>query len=121
MPRARHGVAAHKRRKKILKKAEGYWGGRHRLYTVARDSVKRAMAYATRDRKVRKRDFRRLWVTRINAACRAEGLSYSKLMKGLKEAKVTLDRKILADLALHDAGAFQELVELAKHSGGKSS
>ena len=120
MPRARHGVAALKRRKRILKKAEGYWGGRHRLYTVARDSVKRAMAYATRDRKVRKRDFRRLWITRINAACRSEGLSYSKLMKGLKVAKVGLDRKILADLAVNDAGTFQELVQLAKGSGAKN-
>ena len=118
MPRARHGVSAHRKRRKILKKAEGYWGGRHRLYTVARDSVKRAMAYATRDRKVRKRDFRRLWVVRINAACRAQGLSYSVFMKGLKEAKVTLDRKVLADLAVHDTGTFQELVTLAKNSKG---
>lgn len=120
MPRARHGVAALKRRKRLFKKAEGYWGGRHRLYTVARDSVKRAMAYATRDRKVRKRDFRRLWVTRINAACRAEGVSYSKLIKGLKSAKVGLDRKVLAEIAVNDAGAFQELVQLAKSSGAKS-
>lgn len=116
MPRARHGVAALKRRKKILKQAEGYWGGRHRLYTVARDSVKRGMAYATRDRKVRKRDFRRLWIVRINAACRNAGLSYSVLMKGLKEAKVALDRKVLADIAMQDSGTFQELVQLAKSS-----
>lgn len=120
MPRARHGVAALKRRKRVLKKAKGYWGGRHRLYTVARDSVKRAMAYATRDRKVRKRDFRRLWVTRINAACRAEGVSYSKLIMGLKSAKVGLDRKVLAEIAVNDAGAFQELVQLAKSSGSKN-
>lgn len=118
MPRARHGVSAHRKRKKILKKAEGYWGGRHRLYTVARDSVKRAMAYATRDRKVRKRDFRRLWITRINAACRAQGVSYSLFVKGLKVAKVDLDRKVLADIAVHDSGTFQELVTLAKNSKG---
>ncbi|MBI4436741.1 MAG: 50S ribosomal protein L20 [Candidatus Omnitrophica bacterium] len=116
MPRARHGVTAHKKRRKYLKQAEGTWGGRHRLYTVARDTVKRSMAYATRDRKTRKRDFRRLWVVRINAACRAEGLSYSNFIKGLKEAKVSLDRKVLADIALHDAGAFQELVKTAKAS-----
>ena len=118
MPRVRHGVAALRRRKKILKQAEGYWGGRHRLYTVARDSVKRAMAYATRDRKTRKRDFRRLWVARINAACRAQGLSYSTLIKGLKDAKVGLDRKVLADIAVHDTSAFQELVTLVKAGGG---
>lgn len=118
MPRARHGAHALKRRKKILKRAKGFWGGRHRLYTVARDSVKRAMAFATRDRKVRKREFRKLWVVRINAACRAEGVSYSALMKGLKEAKVALDRKILADLAVNDSGAFQELVKLVKNSKG---
>ena len=116
MPRARHGVAAHQKRRKVLKRAEGTWGGRHRLYTVARDTVKRSMAFATRDRKVRKRDFRRLWVVRINAACRAEGLSYSNFIKGLKEAKVGLDRKVLAEIALHDAEAFQELVKTAKAS-----
>ena len=117
MPRARHGVAALKRRKRIFKRAKGFWGGRHRLYTVARDSVKRAMAYATRDRKVRKRDFRKLWVTRINAACRAEGFSYSLLIKGLKGAHVAIDRKILADIAVNDTAAFQELIQLAKGKG----
>lgn len=119
MPRVRHSVAGRRRRKRVLKQAKGYWGGRHRLYTVARDAVTRGMAYATRDRKVRKRDFRRLWVVRINAACRAHGLSYSKLIKGLKSAKVALDRKILADIALHDTGAFQKLVQLAKSPKGK--
>jgi len=114
MPRARHGVAGRKKRRKYLKLAEGTWGGRHRLYTVARDTVKRGWAFATRDRKVRKRDFRRLWIVRLNAACRAQGVSYSVFMKGLKTAKVVLDRKILADIALHDAGTFQELVQLAK-------
>ena len=117
MPRARHGVAALKRRKRVFKRAKGFWGGRHRLYTVARDSVKRAMAYATRDRKVRKRDFRKLWVTRINAACRAEGFSYSLFIKGLKGADVAIDRKILSDIAVNDTAAFQELIQLAKGKG----
>ncbi|MFH1857730.1 MAG: 50S ribosomal protein L20 [Candidatus Omnitrophota bacterium] len=120
MPKAHHGVASRRRRKGFIKQAKGFWGGRRRLYTVARDSVMRSMAYATRDRKVRKRDFRRLWVVRISAACRAHGITYSKLIKGLKEAKVALDRKILADMALHDTNAFQKLVELAKNpSGGR--
>ena len=119
MPRVRHGVAGQKRRKKFLKKAKGYWGGRSRLYVVAREAVKRSLAYASRDRKVRKRDFRKLWTVRINAACRAYGLTYSRFMKGLKEAKVGLDRKQLAHLAVHDAPVFQELVELAKGNSKK--
>jgi len=114
MPRARHGVAAHRRHKKVLKRAKGNVGGRRRLHTVAKDTVRRSLAYATRDRKARKRDFRRLWITRIQAACQIEDFSYSKLIKGLKSAKVSLDRKILADIALHDTHAFQELVQLAK-------
>ena len=119
MPRVRHGVAGQKRRKKFLKKAKGYWGGRSRLYVVAREAVKRSLAYASRDRKVRKRDFRKLWTVRINAACRAHGLTYSRFIKGLKEAKVGLDRKQLAHLAVHDAPVFQELVELAKGNSKK--
>ena len=114
MPRVRHGAAGLKRRKRVLKRAKGYWGGRSRLYVVARETVKRALAYASRDRKVRKRVFRRLWTVRINAACRAQGLSYSRFIQGLKKAKVELDRKQLADLAVNDATTFQELVELAK-------
>lgn len=114
MPRVKHVVAGRKRRKRFVKRAKGYWGGRSRLYVVARETVKRAMAFASRDRKVRKREFRRLWTVRINAACRAHGLPYSRFMKGLKEAKVGLDRKQLAELAVHDAPAFEELVQLAK-------
>ncbi len=118
MPRVRHGVAKRRRKKRVFKQAKGYWGGRHRLYTVADDTVTRSLVYATRDRKTRKRDFRRLWVARINAACRNEGLSYSRLIKGLKEAKIALDRKILADIALNDSGTFQQLVQLAKGARG---
>lgn len=114
MPRVRHGVAGRKRRKRFIKKAKGYFLGRSKLYVAARETVKRSLAFASRDRKVRKREFRRLWTIRINAACRAQGLTYSRFMKGLKEAKVGLDRKQLANLAVQDAPAFQELVELAK-------
>ncbi len=119
MARVRHGVAGQKRRKRFLKKAKGYWGGRSKLYVVAREAVKRSLAYASRDRKVRKREFRKLWTIRINAACRAHGVTYSRFMKGLKDAKVGLDRKQLAHLAVHDAPVFQELVELAKGNSGK--
>lgn len=114
MARVRHGVAGRKRRRRFLKKAKGYWGGRSKLYVVAREAIKRSLAYATRDRKVKKREFRKLWTIRINAACRSHGLTYSRFMKGLKDAKVGLDRKQLADLAVHDAPVFQELVQLAK-------
>ena len=121
MPRVRHGVAGHKRRKRLIKKAKGYFLGRSKLYVVARETVKRAMAFASRDRKLRKREFRRLWTVRINAACRAHGFTYSRFIKGLKEAKVGLDRKQLAHLAVHDAPVFQELVQLAKACPGGSS
>lgn len=117
MPRARHGVASRKRRKGFLKKAKGFRARRHTVYTIARDSVKRSLAYASRDRKVRKREFRRLWTIRINAACRAQGLPYSRFIQGLKKAKVGLDRKQLAALAVQDASTFQELVALAKKTG----
>jgi large subunit ribosomal protein L20 len=113
MPRARSAVASHARRKKILKRARGYYGGRSRLYRTAKESVQRGLAYAYAHRRRRKRDFRRLWITRINAAARLYGLSYSLFMSGLKRAGVILDRKILADMAVRDKEGFAKLAELA--------
>ena len=118
MQRVKGGPKTRARRKKVLKMAKGYVGGRSRLYRSAVDAVHRALAYAYRDRRARKRDFRRLWITRINAAARAQGLSYSHLMNALKKAHVELDRKILADLAVSDPNAFLKIVELAKASTG---
>jgi large subunit ribosomal protein L20 len=118
MPRAKGGPKTRQRRKKVLKLAKGYVGGRRRLYRTAVDAVHRALVYAYRDRRLRKRDFRRLWISRINAAARLQGLSYSRLMDALKKAHVELDRKILADLAVTAPGAFSKIVELAKASGG---
>ena len=115
MSRARRIPATRKRKKKFLKRAKGFWGGRHRLYRTARETVQRALAFSTRDRKKKKRSFRSLWILRINAACRRNDISYSKFISGLKRAKVALDRKSLADLAARDAQAFKELVHLAKH------
>ena len=114
MPRAKRIPATRKRKKKFLKRAKGFWGGRHRLYRTARETVQRALAFATRDRRKKKRAFRSLWVVRINAACRKNGVSYSVFMAGLKRAKISLDRKSLAELAARDGQAFKQLVELAK-------
>lgn len=114
MAKIKHSVATRRRKKKTLKKAKGYWGDRSKQYQQARRALMHALVYAYRDRRVKKRDFRRLWIARINAACRASGITYSKFMSGLKKAKVTLDRKILADLAVRDAQAFKKLVEIAK-------
>ncbi len=114
MTKAKFTPASRRRRKKFLKLAKGQRGARSKLYRMARESVQRALAYGFRDRKAKKRLFRRLWITRINAACRAHDLSYTKFMKGLKKAKVTLDRKSLADLATNDKKAFKKLVEVAK-------
>ena len=105
-----------KRHRRVLKAAQGYWGARHRWFRPANEAAMKALHYAYRDRRVRKRQFRRLWVARINAAARAAGLPYSRFIQGLQKAGVTLDRKILADLAVRDAAAFQELVALAKQS-----
>jgi len=116
MPRAKGGFTSRRRHKKYLKAAKGYRGGRRRLYRQARETVERARAFAYRDRKVRKRMFRRLWIVRINAAVRAEGLSYSQFMNGLKKAKVEMDRKVMADLAVNDPGAFKALVETAQRA-----
>lgn len=114
MPRATRSVASRKRRKKVLKKARGYYGARSKLYRTAKEAVNRALAYAYRDRRQRKRDFRRLWIVRINAAARLCGLSYSNLVNGLKAKGVNLDRKSLAELAVKDPQAFAQLAELAK-------
>jgi len=113
MPRVTRGTKARRRRKKILKLASGYVGGR-KLYRQGRETVEKGLTYAYRDRKARKRDFRRLWILRINAAARAEGLSYSNLMHGLKQAGVEIDRKALAEMAVNEREAFSELVSLAK-------
>jgi len=116
MPRVKGGPKTRKRRKKILKMAKGYVGGRSRLFRTAVDAVHRALVYAYRDRRRRKRDFRRLWITRINAAARLHGISYSCLMDALKKAHIELDRKILADLAVNDPASFSKIAEIAKNT-----
>ncbi len=113
MPRARNTVQARRRRKKILKLAKGYRGARSKLYKSAREAVDRALLYAYRDRRVKKRTFRNLWIARINAAARAHNLSYSRFIAGLKQANVAIDRKILADLAVHDPQIFSRIAALA--------
>ena len=114
MPRASRGPATHRRRKKILKAAKGYVGGRRKFFKTAKETVMRARKYAYRDRRVRKRMFRNLWIARINAAARECGLSYSRLINGLKLAGVELDRKVLAEIAYHDSEAFAALAAQAK-------
>lgn len=114
MARVKRGVSARRRHKKVLKQAKGYYGNRSKNWRTANQAVIKAGQYAYRDRRVRKRELRALWVVRINAAARAQGLSYSSFMHGLKRAGIELDRKILAHLALHDAAAFAALVEKAR-------
>lgn len=114
MPRVKRGVTTHARHKKVLKKAKGYQGARSRTFKVAKQAVIKAGQYAYRDRKQRKRQFRALWIARINAAARANGLSYSRLINGLLKANIELDRKVLADLAVNDKAAFTAIVEQAK-------
>jgi large subunit ribosomal protein L20 len=116
MARVKRGVVAHRRHKKILKQAKGYYGARSRIFRVAKQAVTKAGQYAYRDRRQRKRQFRALWITRINAQSRANGLSYSRLINGLKKAEIGLDRRVLADLAVHDKSAFAAIVEQAKAS-----
>ena len=111
--RVKRGFKARRRRKKILKLAKGYRGGRSKLYRTAADAVDKALQYAYRDRRARKRDFRRLWIARINAAARLNNLSYSRLMNGLKRAGVEIDRKILAELAVSDPKVFSQLATMA--------
>lgn len=114
MARVKRGVTTHRRHKKILRQAKGYYGNRSKIYRVANQAVMRSQMYAYAHRKLRKRDFRKLWIARINAATRMNGLSYSKFINGLKNAGVEVNRKVLADLAITDAAAFSELCELAK-------
>ena len=110
MPRARNSVASRRRRKRVLKAAKGYWGGRSRIYTVAKHAVEKGLQYAYRDRRKRKQQFRRLWIARINAGARLNGVSYSKLMGRLRAADIDLNRKVLADLAMNDPDTFAAVV-----------
>lgn len=114
MSRVKRGVTAHARHKKVLAKAKGYYGARKNVYRVAKQAVTRAGQYAYRDRRQRKRQFRSLWITRINAAARQYDISYSRLINGLDKASIEIDRKVLADLAVHDIAAFGQLAEKAK-------
>lgn len=114
MPRASNNVQRTKRRKKVLKDAKGYRGGRRRLYIPAKEAVEKGRQHAYRDRRRKKREFRKLWITRINAAARENGLSYSRFMHGLKQAEVEIDRKMLSDLAINDPDGFAELVSTAR-------
>ncbi|MFB3165684.1 50S ribosomal protein L20 [Neobacillus sp. 179-C4.2 HS] len=114
MPRVKGGTVTRKRRKKVIKLAKGYYGSKHTLYKVANQQVMKSLMYAFRDRRQKKRDFRKLWITRINAAARMNGLSYSRLMHGLKLAGIEVNRKMLAELAVNDAAAFTELANVAK-------
>jgi large subunit ribosomal protein L20 len=121
MPRVKRGVPGAKRRKKVLKRAKGYYGGRSKLHGVAMEAVEKADKYAYRDRKQRKREFRSLWIARINAAARQNGLSYSRLMAGLKAAQIDIDRKVLAQLALDDPQGFSAIVARANEASAASA
>ncbi len=114
MPRVKGGAKTRRRRKKVLKMAKGYYGAKSRLYRVATEAVDRALRYAYRDRRVRKREFRSLWIVRINAAVRSLGMTYSQFMNGLLRAKINLNRKVLADIAVRDPKAFGELAKIAR-------
>ncbi|MGQ9456299.1 MAG: 50S ribosomal protein L20 [Armatimonadota bacterium] len=114
MARVKRGTMTRKRHSKIIKLASGYWGAKSRLFKTAKEQVMKSGQYAYRDRRVRKRDFRHLWITRISAACRAHGLTYSRFIHGLKDAGIELDRKMMADMAIADSSGFAALVEKAK-------
>ena len=116
MARVKRGVVAKARHKKVLDKAKGYYGARRKVFRVAKQAVTKAGQYAYRDRRARKREFRALWITRINAAARMHGLSYSRLINGLKKAEIEIDRKVLADIAVHDPDAFGAIAEQARAS-----
>ena len=116
MARIKRAVTAQKKKRKVMKLAKGYWGAKSKQYRAATEQVRRSLRYAYIGRKLRKRDFRRLWIARINAAARMSGMSYSAFMGGLKKANITVNRKMLADLAVNDAAAFARLVELAKNA-----
>ena len=114
MARIKRAVNAHKKRRKVFKLAKGYWGSKSKQYRTASEQVRRSLRYAYTGRKLRKRDFRRLWIIRINAAARLSGMSYSTFINGLKKKNIEVNRKMLADLAVNDAAAFAQLVEIAK-------
>lgn len=119
MAKIKRSVATRKRKKRVLKQAKGFWGDRSKQFRQARRALMHALVYAYRDRRNKKREFRGLWIIRINAACRMHGITYSAFMHGLKKAKVNIDRKILADLAVRDSKAFDTLVEIATGKAGK--
>ena len=119
MPRVKRGNKARKRRKKVLKLAKGYFGSRSKLFRPANQAVMKSLSYAYRDRRNKKRNFRRLWISRINAAARQEGLAYSRFINGLKQADIEINRKMLADLAVNDKDAFKDLVDIAKEELGQ--
>ena len=121
MARVKRGVTARAKHKKVLKKAKGYYGAKSRQFRSAKEQVIKSGQYAYRDRRVKKREFRKLWVTRINAAARLNGLSYSRFMHGLKLAEIEVDRKVLADIAVHDAATFTVLAEAATHALGEEA
>lgn len=121
MPRTKNTVAGRARRKRVLKQTEGFRGGRGKLYRTARETLDRALVYAYRDRKQKKRHFRSLWITRINAAARLNGLSYSRFMSGLRKASVDIDRKMLAEMAVNDAAGFKKLADVAAKASASSS
>lgn len=114
MPRVKRAVSAHKKRRTVLNRAKGYYGAKSRSYRAAKEQVQHSLQYMYRDRRNKKRDIRRLWITRINAAARINGMSYSVLMNGLKKAGVQLDRKVLSDMAINDPAAFTAITEVAK-------
>src|ERR671937_781131 len=120
MPRVKRSVHARKKRRKVLEQAKGYWGLKSKTYRHAREQVEHSLVYAYRDRKRRKRDFRRLWIIRINAAARKEGLSYNQFVAGCRKANIELDRKVLADLAVADPAAFAKIAEQAKAALAKA-
>ena len=113
MPRSQNKVASHRRRKKVLEQAKGYWGARSKVYTIAKHHVEKALTHAYKHRRTKKREFRSLWITRINAAARANGTTYSKLIAGLENKQISINRKILADLAVSNPRAFAEVVKFA--------
>ena len=116
MARTKHSVTSHKRKKKILKQAKGFTGGRGKLFRTAKEAVNRSLSYAYRDRRTRKRDFRKLWIARINAAARLNGMSYSRFINGLKKSNIEINRKLLAEMAVNDSEGFSKIAEVAKES-----
>jgi large subunit ribosomal protein L20 len=116
MARTKHSVTSHKRKKKILKQAKGFTGGRGKLFRTAKEAVNRSLSYAYRDRRTRKRYFRKLWITRINAAARLNGMSYSRFINGLKKSNIEINRKLLAEMAVNDSEGFSKLADVAKES-----